>query len=77
MGALRKSSCEVNLAGPEEDCGRHVTYHPCGKSPTWTVETDRQEFQACEQHVNEALCDGGVRSAVGPDGEEFVLEEAS
>lgn len=57
-GELVSPRCARNLAGREEDCGRHVAYVPCGKPAPWTVEPDTdREWHACDAHANEALMD--------------------
>ena len=73
--------CEVNVASPEEDCGRRIAYTKCGEPGHWEIEG---RYWACEDHTreyllwtgNDVIGDDGERVALDEDGE-IVLAEAS
>lgn len=72
--------CERNLAGPEEDCGRHVAYVPCGRSAQWHIEEPRSAWShhlgwwACDDHATEALLD--ENEVTHENGEPMTLDSA-
>lgn len=69
--------CEVNIAGREEDCGRRITYVPCGQPAHWHVEQHGTGggYDACERHTMEALLDGVDEVYADIDGEPVCLDE--
>jgi hypothetical protein len=64
--------CEINTAGPEEDCGRRIAYWRCKKPASWQLPDDGDAW-VCEDHCLEFLRDG-VR-VEGLDGEPVTLDE--
>ncbi len=50
------SKCQINIAPPEEDCGRHMAFTQCGEPAHWRVEPDG--FEVCETHCMEFLRNG-------------------
>lgn len=65
--------CGINIAGREEDCGRHIAYTPCGESAHWQVESDN--VRVCERHAMEYLRDGCAGVAAIEDGEPVALDD--
>lgn len=57
--------CERNMAGREEDCGRHVAYVPCGEPAHWCIEDGDTEWWACEEHTLEALRESDSLAVTG------------
>jgi hypothetical protein len=66
------TKCQRNIAGREEDSGRHVAYTPCGKPAHWYVD---ERWQACEEHAIEAIREGVDEVADIIDGEPMRLDD--
>jgi len=76
---MHPERCETNIAGREEDCGRHVAFHACGQAAHFVVEqtgiwAHRGAYSACEDHAREAI-ENGDRVLDAITGDEVALDD--
>lgn len=63
--------CIINIAPPEEDCGRHRAYTRCGKTAHWRSEPEG--YEVCEEHCREMLGNGAEVQGI-IDGDRVELD---